>query len=317
MLDIHNFIFKNLKKLENKKIVIWGTGESAEKHYYALRYFEQEVNYFIDGKKYNEITVFKNKEVFSPSVLDKENKKEIFVIIASYAFEEIAAGLIKAGFEENLNFILIFKVDKLAQKINKKVGAHTYYNDAQVYWEGVKSIGKYCSINGNSIIAISNHSIDTISTHGFTYANINWSFSKGLVDEDALTNLPCGDCEKDYCSYDCKHYYPNTVQHLNEPVTIKNDVWIGCNVVILRGVTVGNGAVIAAGAVVTKDVPDYAIVGGVPSKIIRYRFSSYEIEILNKIQWWNWSDEKIKENKHLFRDNKLFFEFAKKELGLL
>jgi serine acetyltransferase len=76
----------------------------------------------------------------------------------------------------------------------------------------------------------------------------------------------------------------------------------------LRGAKIGNGAVIGAGAVVTKDVPDYAIVGGVPAKIIRYRFEPEEIEALNRIKWWDWPDKKIKENIELMHNPKKFIK---------
>lgn len=76
-------------------------------------------------------------------------------------------------------------------------------------------------------------------------------------------------------------------------ILIGNDVWIGANTVILSGCYIGDGAVIASNAVVTKDVPPYAIVGGVPAKVIGYRFDQEVIDKLLKIAWWNWSDEKL------------------------
>nr|WP_246566018.1 CatB-related O-acetyltransferase [Tissierella simiarum] len=80
---------------------------------------------------------------------------------------------------------------------------------------------------------------------------------------------------------------------------IGNDVWIGSNAVILRGVKVGNGAVIGAGAIVTKDVEPYSIVVGNPARVIKKRFSEQIIESLEKIQWWNWSKEIIRKNLDL------------------
>lgn len=76
-------------------------------------------------------------------------------------------------------------------------------------------------------------------------------------------------------------------------VEIGNDVWIGERAIILGGIRIGDGAVVGAGAIVTKDVPAYAIVGGVPAKIIRYRFAPETIQTLRKMQWWNWSDSEL------------------------
>ena len=73
-------------------------------------------------------------------------------------------------------------------------------------------------------------------------------------------------------------------------------MWLGRNVLITNSSNIGNGVIAGAGAVITKDVPDYAVVAGVPARIIRYRYTQEEIEALNRIAWWNWSDEKIREN---------------------
>lgn len=83
---------------------------------------------------------------------------------------------------------------------------------------------------------------------------------------------------------------------------IKNDVWIGANCVILGGVTIGNGALIAASSVVNKDVPDYAIVAGSPAKIIGYRFDDVIIKKLLEIKWWDWEIDKILKEKNIFKN---------------
>ena len=85
-------------------------------------------------------------------------------------------------------------------------------------------------------------------------------------------------------------------RHKGERITIGNDVWLGRNVIITNGSNIGNGVIAGAGAVITKDVPDYAIVAGVPARILRFRFEPDQIESLNKIKWWDWSDDKIREN---------------------
>ena len=83
-------------------------------------------------------------------------------------------------------------------------------------------------------------------------------------------------------------------------IEIGHDVWIGDNVIILEKVKIGSGSIIAAGSVVTKSVDPYTIVGGVPAKKIKDRFNDCLKQELLKLEWWNWSDDKIKENKELF-----------------
>lgn len=93
----------------------------------------------------------------------------------------------------------------------------------------------------------------------------------------------------------------NIFQEFKE-IEIGNDVWIGQRVMIMGGVHVGNGAVIGAGAIVTKDVPPYAIVGGIPAKLIRYRFPENVIQQLEESKWWLLEGSVLKENILLFQE---------------
>ena len=126
-------------------------------------------------------------------------------------------------------------------------------------------IGSFCSVAENCVIGMPSHPIDFVSTSPV--------FLRGK--NDLRKNFS-------YFGYeDC----PKTV--------IGNDVWIGTGVMIKSGVTVGDGAIIAAGAVVARDVPPYAVVGGVPAKLIKYRFDEDTVASLLKTEWWNWSEERL------------------------
>ena len=89
-------------------------------------------------------------------------------------------------------------------------------------------------------------------------------------------------------------------------IEIGNDVWVGEGVMFLGGVKIGDGAVIGANALVTKDVPPYAVVGGVPAKVIRYRMNPEQIEDMLAIKWWDWPVDIIKERREHFVDISLF-----------
>lgn len=152
-------------------------------------------------------------------------------------------------------------------------------------------IGKFSSIGGGvSIILSSGHRTDWISTYPFVRIEDTTPLDH-VHDSTRRNNLSAkGD------------------------VVIGNDVWIGLNAIIMPGVKIGDGAVIGAGSVVTKNVEDYEIVGGNPAKHIRYRFKKEEIIELKRITWWDWPIEKIVENKELIEspDIKKFIKNFKK-----
>ena len=138
------------------------------------------------------------------------------------------------------------------------IGRYTKMTDAD--------IGAYCSISWDVSIGARSHPMERITGHAFTFQK-----QFGIVESD----IPRMETER---------------------TKIGNDVWIGCNAVIMAGLTVGNGAVIGAGTIVTHDVDPYTIVCGVPGRVIRKRFSDVEIQALQELEWWNFPDPVLKEN---------------------
>lgn len=158
---------------------------------------------------------------------------------------------------------------------NSGIGRFTYINVGCVLYAN-SHIGRFCSVGRSVEIGLARHPIDYLSTHPFQCRN-------------SLFNRYPGYAEIKRKSW---QFHP--------PTHIGNDVWIGAKAGILSGVTVGDGAIIAAGTIVTKDVPPYAIVGGIPAKIIRYRFSESVIEDLLALKWW---DLELADLQHLAFDD--------------
>lgn len=132
-------------------------------------------------------------------------------------------------------------------------------------------IGKFCSIacGAKFLFNSANHTLQSLSTYPFPIFFDEWQ-----LDVKNIT-----------AAWDNKG-----------DIVVGNDVWIGYEAVIMAGVIIGDGAIIGTRAVVTKDVPPYTIVGGIPARPIRTRFSEEEISMLLKLKWWDWPKEKIAQN---------------------
>jgi acetyltransferase-like isoleucine patch superfamily enzyme len=142
---------------------------------------------------------------------------------------------------------------------NVAVGAFSYVSP-QCHLH-TATVGRYCSI-GDHVMVLTDHPLDGLTTHPFAYEP---------VFPSPFNGPPVHSFEK--------------VKHSS----IGNDVWIGSNALIKTGVTIGDGAIIAAGAIVTKNVAPYAVVAGVPAKVIRYRFDQSTIDRLLRLQWWRYN----------------------------
>jgi len=147
-----------------------------------------------------------------------------------------------------------------------EVGPHTYGRPEIFAWKDATklSIGKYCSIaEGVKFVLGGEHRTDWISTY---------PFSVFFAEARSISGHPAtkGD------------------------IVVGHDVWIGMDAIILSGLTIGHGAVVATRSVVAGNVPPYAIVGGIPAKIIRFRFNQSTIDRLLAAAWWDWPDEKVR-----------------------
>jgi len=161
------------------------------------------------------------------------------------------------------------------------------------------TVGKMSYHNGNFIIQGSQHvKIGSYCAFG---ENVR------IITENHDYNFPV----MQYAFY--RHYfrkeqpgviiYPPNKERTKGGVEIGNDVWIGHNTTILSGVKIGNGAILANGCIVTKDVEPYSIVSGVPARKIKMRFNEDIVKYLQEIEWWNWSENKIKRNEKFFHQN--------------
>lgn len=192
---------------------------------------------------------------------------------------------------KNIPYVQLFpnKKNEEWQIKNKKTIIGKYSGGEGITNENypfIKSIGAFCSF-ANGVTVVPNHPMNYISTHPFLYG---------------ANRIGEKECEEPF-TYDMfnnqRWYFPGIEPKgacYAKRITIGNDVWLGRNVIITNYANIGDGVIAGAGSIITKDVPDFAVVVGAPARIIKYRFTAEQIKALKKIAWWNWEDEKIINN---------------------
>lgn len=187
-------------------------------------------------------------------------------------------------------------IDESAIVRDSRLGRYTEINDGAKFIESSlddysyvmercdimsTDIGKFANIASEVRINPGNHPVEWVSQHHFLYRCRKY----GMRDEDNRQ------------FFDWRRL---------QRVTVGHDTWIGHKAIVLPGITIGNGAVVGAGAVVTKDVPPYAMVAGVPAKVLRFRFPTAIRKQLDDIGWWHWEHDLLRERLADFYDIRRF-----------
>lgn len=268
------------ERAAGKKIAIMGVGTFCTLNMRFLIELGLDICFFVDVDYCNR-RYFEYQTGFKVKPYEALNPREHFPFIYQNNYlvvDSIENQLQKNGFQKQDYLALPEVANRDLWYRGMKIGKGASSYDVLMDWHTyVKEIGRYSSIN---------HTAQVVFDHN--KANLT------------TVNL---------------RYSPAPSR---ERITIGHDVWMGANVVInaSKAHHIGNGAIIGTGAVVIEDVPPYAVVAGVPGKVKKYRFVPHEIEILQRLQWWNWDEAAMRENQDCFTNPKLLFERFKDRLAV-
>ena len=290
------------EEIKGRNIYIWGAGNGGRIVAEVCHEYKILIHGFCD-KNADTINTYLGYPVYPLSAMHP-NKDYLIISFMNFQYE-LLHWMNEIGYTCNDCFYIYENEGYNKEDIvyrGCKVGKYTYgYESFLSYYPLASSIGRYCSINYTARIW-NNHSMNCVTTHPFLDYPLFYSWESYESRQYYIYK---------YGKYFNNAEYEDSPLRNNQKIEIGNDVWIGANAIILPGVKIGDGAVIAAGAVVTKNVEPYAIVGGVPAKLIKYRFSKEEIRQFEEIQWWEWSTEDIEKNIELFYQPERFLKIVK------
>ena len=267
-----------LDSAAGREIVIYGCGEAGEIMYAVLHSVQIDVSFFVD----------KNHNLFGTSC---------GVPVRANSSLERAKHFVVINPSSNLNTVSSIKADLRSQcGYDHNDWFHWDTDiDYDIVFNGV-AIGKRTPIIGAFLMPASANYFESVGRYTSINASLKVSFNHfiGLSTSFRVPNA------------DIQYQKFTKINRLR----IGHDVYIGANTFINASTvkSIGNGAIIGTGAVVIKDVPPYAVVAGVPAKIKKYRFTQDQIELLERVQWWNWDDETMRANADCFSDPDVFFQ---------
>lgn len=238
-----------------------------------------------------------NKNIKPIEVLEEIDCSKYCVILASMRMSIYAK--LRASIEKyfDASHILELRCNKAGQVekfravavnmgggVETTVGKYSYGPlIPQGYSELIESIGNFCSFAIGCAV-VPNHPMEYITTHPIIYS------CSPNVERPQIAKYDEMGGRRVFTGISPRGYVKKSARS-----RIGNDVWLGRNVIVCNGANIGNGVIAAAGAVIVDDVPDYAVVAGVPARIIRYRYNPEQIKALNRIAWWDWTDDAIRE----------------------
>lgn len=279
--DCIEHIFDTRGVTLSKKIVVFPCGDVGIQVASIMRnIYSVEPAYLIDNHKYKY-----TDNIHEISFLKDINTDEYVLFLASTnpnIYFDLKDRALEYFSEENIIELECMSSLNRFEFPKTEIGRYSYGPICHNHtW--IKSIGSFCSFAAG-VDVVTNHEFRYLTTHPIIYAgkNIEGYEYPFELDKDS-------------------DFYMLGIEPKTEMVKkqrraiIGNDVWLGKNVTVTNSANIGNGVIAAAGAVITKDVPDYAVVAGIPARIIRYRYTPGQIEALNRIAWWDWTDDEIRE----------------------
>lgn len=272
-------------QIRARKVVVWGAGTLAEYVSDVLKELLDVVPIlYVDWSENNTGKEIRGVEIVTPSYFRHEVEyRDCFVIVAASAWRNAGCVLRNMGFENLKDFVVAYC---------------GFRNQRSLYRD--EDLGSLVFVGQRT------STFDFIQKSLIQYRLIGWpitkvgAYSSIAIGAAIVQNHPMYATTSSYFFANDDRCFEENFRAHNDPTEVGNDVWLGRNAIILPGVRVGNGAIVGAGAIVTKDVPDYAVVVGNPARVIRYRFEPEAIELFNTAQWWNWRPEKVEKYKSLF-----------------